>query len=724
MTETPAKVSTLFNCVSAMLFLLVLVAAAIRYALPLRDGDIWFHLLYARYFIENMTIIPDHTIFSWSPTNNEFIYCSWLSELLLYAIYKLGELKGLFAFRYALVLLFILAVWHQARKLEVVGHPLTWLLCLVGLVMSYVAIFAKPEGFSLLFMTLFCWNWWRLKADGFRAPVSGFYLFPLGMLLWVNSHGGFIMGAIFLGTVLIGELLNTVAGRSTFTAFQRKHLLAVVALSGLAIMLTPYGYHYPLQIIMMHLPTPENQAYNQPIFAMAGSYLTEGPFLSFGDMANISFLLLGGLLLLNLKNRKTDFSLLLANLIFALLYAKYVRSTFYWAPVFTFSTLYLLALRPHPLFPNRVIARVLVATGVSLATVLFAGKIIHDARSYPEGFLWNGFGYSEMLPMEEAAFVREHFPTARIGNTYNTGSTLLWHLWPRNRVFIDARHFPYRQWSARYFQFQGSQEVEVFLAEHLADLWVIDYLSMGLAFWFADSPEWRLAFYGKSAAVFVRQDQTPPADTRRVGEGVNQVRSRSAFISLLTFTIKIQDWETARSLVSRTKGIQTEKAHQKKLTDFARDYVAGMAAFHQRDYEEAAVRLEAAHRYNNMLTNRKALAYCYSVMMVEAMQRGDLTAAHRLSKTALASVETTYTLYNAGIMGWVLSLKPENILPTTDEWQRHLEQFLANKPPDEEPYATAVRQTQALLAGQALTAVPRLLLQHPPEPYRQFEQIL
>ena len=134
--------------------MLVLLTLAIRYAEPVRDGDLWWQMAYGRHLIENRTLIPDHTAFTWTPTESPTIYCAWLSEILLYLLYRVGDLPLLFAFRYLCLLIFVLAVWLQARRLGVASHPLTWLICLLGVLMSQSAAFIKPEIFSYVLMTL------------------------------------------------------------------------------------------------------------------------------------------------------------------------------------------------------------------------------------------------------------------------------------------------------------------------------------------------------------------------------------------------------------------------------------------------------------------------------------------------------------------------------------------------------------------------------------------
>ena len=213
--------------------LLVLLTLAIRYAEPVRDGDLWWQMAYGRYLIEHRTLVVDHTGFTWTPAENPTIYCAWFAEIFLYLLYAAGDLPVLFAFRYACLLLFVLAVWCQARRLGVARHPLTWLICLLGVLMSQNAAYIKPEIFSYVYMTLTVLTWLRIKSEGEKARRTC-YLFPVLMLLWVNSHGGFIFGAVFLLIMGLGEGLNVLLSpEEALPPSVRRHFLFSLFLSGL-----------------------------------------------------------------------------------------------------------------------------------------------------------------------------------------------------------------------------------------------------------------------------------------------------------------------------------------------------------------------------------------------------------------------------------------------------------------------------------------------------------
>lgn len=79
---------------------LVLLTGVVRLTEPLHDGDLFWHLAYARWMWAHGTLIPDHTVFSWMPTQNHLIYCAWLGQFGLLAVLASLGLYGLFALRY------------------------------------------------------------------------------------------------------------------------------------------------------------------------------------------------------------------------------------------------------------------------------------------------------------------------------------------------------------------------------------------------------------------------------------------------------------------------------------------------------------------------------------------------------------------------------------------------------------------------------------------------
>lgn len=529
-----------------LLGLLVLTTLGIRYAEPVRDGDLWWQMAYGRYLIENRTLVPDHTIFTWTPADNATIYCAWLSEMFLYLLHEAGGLTALFTFRYACLLIFVLVVVGRAYRLGVASHPLTWLICLLGVLMSQSAAFIKPEIFSFVLMTLTVLVWWYIKSSGEKA-WSACYLFPILMVVWVNSHGGFIFGATFLCVMALGEALNVLLSPDlALPPKVRRHLLLSLLLSALTVLVTPYGWRYPAHLIPSLL---RKRIGDFRVIEAYGSSLDRGASqFHYADYLVLAGLILLGLLLQGLRRRRLDWAVITTNLVLAALYGRYLRATYYLAPVFSLSAVHLLARGPAWLWPKGRVRAYGLGTAISLVCVLLGARAGFDAVCRPYEARWFGFGISYQNPVEEAEFLRTHFSGRRLGNDYSSGGYLLWALWPETKVMIDPRQFPFREWIDQYGAFHAGRSVEGFLKAFPCEVWCIRYACRPLIWWFVHSPEWKVVFYGPSAVVFARKDLPDLEDKPRAGEGLGEIRNIDQAVQVLTFASMIHDWNTARLL--------------------------------------------------------------------------------------------------------------------------------------------------------------------------------
>lgn len=693
---------------SAALALIVLVTLAFRYALPVRDGDLWFHMLYGKYFLEHQTLIADHTIFSWTPTTNDTIYVTWLPDIFLYLLHKAAGLPGIFAFRYLCMLVPVAGCYLYARKMKIVTHPLTWLLCLLAVIMSYTAAFEKPEILSFVFMTLLAWNWWHIRSSGEEA-WQNCYLFPVIMLVWVNTHGGFIFGAVFLVLIGIGELLNTwLSPQNVLSPQLRKHLLIALLLSAITPLLTPYHYRYPAQLFLDLMPTQENLSFNNKIAAYGSPFLFDDVY-GIKVCADIVVVLL---LLLYLRNfKKIEWTSLLTNLVFAYLYTRYFRTTFYWIPIFLFSGLSLLAINPVVSCAwkyGRFVVRILPALTLGVSLWL-SGLSLYNAMVHPEKWLWTGFGISDANPVAEADYIKKYFPAARIGNTYDQGAYLLWKLWPQNRIFFDARHFPYRNWSDEFFLYAQGKDVQQLLKKYPCDVWCVGLGNLPLAMSILNSGEWQLAFYGRSAAIMVRKG-IPLPDGPKVSAEVYAPKNLACAIDSLKFACYVKDWPTAARIHDAMNKRFTYRANQKGMIWANRLYL-GFSAFYSGNYRDAVKHLSAMRPAPTIV--HYILASSHLFLLEEAWQRGDTTSARRHAERALQLTpnDNPYALYNLGTIVWNQERSGSNEENRPD-WRRLLSAFLQTAPLS--PEFNVVRpMAQAMLDGEDRIQ-PQLLI--PPKP--------
>lgn len=633
---------------------IVIIVILFRHALPIRDGDIWFHMLYGKHIIDINSLIVDHTIFSWTPSTNDNIYCSWLSQIFLYLIYKYCGLSGLFVFQYIGICLLPFGCYLHAKKLNVVNHPVAWLLCLLAVIMSYTAIHTKPEIFSYIFITLSVWNFWHIRHCG-SVAWKNCYLFPIIMLAWVNSHGGFIFGCVLFIVIAIGELLNIVfIPEKALSNSLRKHFFVSLFFTLIAIFLTPYGYKYPLYLFSVLLPTSENievlkevSSYDSP-FALAN-------FANLALAANLSIFFLIALLLRNLK--RLEWTIILANLLFVFLFTRMYRTTFYWPPILLFSAINLLSLNPiiSQNWRNAEKLTKWLPRLVFSIAFLVAGFTVYKSALFPERWLWMGFGISESIPISETDYIKKYYPKSRICNSYNLGSYFLWELWPDNKVFLDARHFPYRDWINEYFALVANpkEKLAAFSKKFPCEVWWVSIFDSELILELLASQEWRLAFYGKTSAVLVRKDIPLPQPAFRASEEIFNLKSLATVIEVITFAASIGDWGTAERLLENAKQNYFKTEMRETILQWYSHFVIGLQAYYERDYRRSAAVL-AKLENSNQIDIRKLYINSLLFLARDSWHKGDVTTTRKFLLEAYNSDQgdRISLMYNLGVVEW------------------------------------------------------------------------
>lgn len=664
----------------AIIFIgLILCLLAVRYAVPIRDTDIWFHLLYAKQYITNFSLIPDHTLYSWTPTDNKSIYCTWLADLILYLFYKVAEVPGLLALRYICFALVIGLLLSFSKKLNLIYKPTTWLIIVLAMLASDTAFFCKPELFSYLYMAIIAWNWWRIKSAD-TVTRADIYLFPLIILIWANSHGGIIFGLVFLFLLGISEILNSFFLQRTFAGKLEKHFYFALLLCFGALFLTPYGWRYPVELYGTCLPTEHNLKIISAIAAYGSPAVQYKGMLSFIDFANIMIVILVIISLPLVRRRKIDFSFLVTNIAFAFLYTRYFRTTFYWAPVFGFSSLYLLSFKPFSGFYKYRKIHIMMSILVVALSFSLLGRAIVDRFNHQERYLYLGLGKGEASPYFAADYIAQEFPGYNIGNTYAVGAYLAWKLWPNNKIMIDARQFPYLSWFDAYRQFEKNPDANLeFMKDFSCEVWCVNLNKSALVRWFHRADDWQLGFMGTNSAVFVRKNLFSPEHRKELSkEQIATVKNTLDLYHVFMFYSMMQDWENADYVLSlfakRGKYSPNDRLMYNKCM-VIKDI--NYAYYHDKNFLKC---LELVYKNTNLLKLKSIAVIIWKSLIFEGNKEW---SANNYSKSlafflkAHQLFQTKYTLYNIAVVlekseAQHISLLDGHVLT----WQDMLAKFL------------------------------------------------
>ena len=144
------------------------------------------------------------------------------------------------------------------------------IIAAIGIACSMACRYYKPELFSVLFFswTVFIFFYIKITRRKFL-----FYLYPLIFAFWVNLHGAFIVGLVFLAMAFTGEILNRIFfPRESFTTEELVHFGIACILSGAATLLNPYGMDYLLSLLPTMMITIDSKAilglYKQIYFSL------------------------------------------------------------------------------------------------------------------------------------------------------------------------------------------------------------------------------------------------------------------------------------------------------------------------------------------------------------------------------------------------------------------------------------------------------------------------
>ncbi len=565
-----------------------LVVFALRYAEPILDGDLFFHLAYAEQMLARRTAILDHTLYSWTPTDNVTIYLNWLAQLVLLGAWSAGGPFGMALLRYLVVAAVVGLVLALAQRLGLLRTPLAALLAIGLTVLVYAGSLAKPDMFSVLAFTavVVAYVVGRLQAMAGRRPRAFFFV-PLTLLVWVNFHGGFVLAAPFLALTAAGELLLLVLGaRAALGRAAVGWLWGAWALCLPMLAANPYGLAYPLQLVDTVLVAnrdPDAVGWN---LAYRSILATADRFWLWALAAMALLVALVGVAALRRSGSRTLQALPLA--LGALgclpLYLGFVRAT-WLLPVTVACLLLLLANLAGPARRGapRATSALVAGIGVTLAGLI--------ASSQP-WYGWRGFGIGDVNPVLEAEFLATQPLGPNLYNVFDSGAYLFWRLWPTYRVMTDSRSFPYLSWFEEQVAFTSGRDVDAFMARHPADTAVIDVAKVDLWYAFLQRPDWPLAFYGRTAAVFVRRDRLaalpplPPPDPARF----RTLRSAQSALGVFEFATFVGDYpaaavalerlEAAPRLARDAAGLARARAYREAIRAIAGDdAAAALTAF-------------------------------------------------------------------------------------------------------------------------------------------------
>ncbi len=197
------------------------------------DFDLWGHIKFGE-DIWQAGAVPKTDPYNYVFPNHAWFNHEWLTEVLFYLLYKVFGSTGILIFKLGLGLTII----HLLSQLYFERSKNILVYCLFFILWTHViatGFASRPHLMTFLFLTVLLVILYRY-SEGKRRAV--WWVSPL-MVLWVNSHGGFVAGFGIFGMFVFVESITQIRERGKPDPI----LFYSLGISFLALLVNPYGYH-------------------------------------------------------------------------------------------------------------------------------------------------------------------------------------------------------------------------------------------------------------------------------------------------------------------------------------------------------------------------------------------------------------------------------------------------------------------------------------------------
>lgn len=399
---------------AALLFFVIALLASLT---PIRSYDYFWHLATGRWIVEHHAI-PLTDPFAIASAKIPWINGSWLFDVLLYGIYKVGGHAGVAFCRALAIAAFFstLMLWCARRVTPAVAST----ICAVALVGAALRLGARPEPVGIALMATLVIVLFETSGALRVALTAAIVVF------WVNIHPSALLAPIIAALFTVGttiDLLRARAARATV-----RHAVASLALVAFtataALFINPYGSSAVVAPFRLAAEVGSGAFVNAE---WVPSRVAQFPLLY------IAILLVA---LLITYRRFANAAAILLFLFFAALAVRFVRNQgFFFVAVPLVAVWWL---------PPRVSDRVSAVLRIALITIAVGALTLRFSHRVRLGVDANYFPVAAVKRLQ-ALGLRGHFY-----NPDQFGGFLIWSFYPEQRALTDGRNELYENYNREY----------------------------------------------------------------------------------------------------------------------------------------------------------------------------------------------------------------------------------------------------------------------------------
>lgn len=472
------------------------------------DGDLGRHLTIGKYILDNLTI-PTSDIFSHTMTGLPLTPHEWLAQVVFALSYRVGGLDGVVVLCALLIASTFALVFRQCiaqSKMLLISLAMT----ILAAAAASIHWLTRPHLFTMFFTVLWIGELERWRLNGRWR----WWVLPLLMFVWVNSHGAFIVGILVLGIYLIDNILSnqgnfiqgesrfSIAGVNVINKIQPRLLILAGILVLLVTLVNPVGWRIwetTFRFLQSRYLVSHTVEYLPPDFQQISYW----PFLVMISLT---------ILLVSLNRRRATIAaalLLTAWTIFGLISARNIAIyAVIAAPILAGigSTL----LRDNNIFERivsfdsriRLVDNNLFGYIWPLVSILLIAGILFSGTNLDFSGIGNRFS-ENVFPVEAVDWVSEQPEMGPGFNYFPWGGYLLYRSWPQQQVFIDGQTDFYGESLTRQYETVitlGKGWKEILEKYHIR--WVIMPADAQLVKALEGLPGWKMKYQDDISAIY------------------------------------------------------------------------------------------------------------------------------------------------------------------------------------------------------------------------------
>ena len=474
-------------------FILVLAGALATGSRMLNtDSDLGRHLSLGAYILSSGHI-PTHDILSFTKAGEPRPPYEWLAQVLLAAANHVLGLDGV-----VLLIAGLIALAFTLVYIDAAGRSRAPILSLLIVAWAAVAAslhwLARPHIFSFVLFAAWLYGLERTR----RLQPWRIWYFPVLMLVWANTHGGFLYGFLALIAYAAGWFVDSLR-RSANRAHGSRWLIITIS-SLVASILTPDLWHnwdavlnnrsaYVLSQTAETMPLRLTLPAVWPFIALVALAAILLLLLRAHAPATHVFLLAGLLLLSIVMVRNIPFFAIAAAPILSSWAAEVAAGVKVWVRV------------EDRLSQIDATFRGFLWSGLAVLLVVVAFAY-RDAAARTDVFSFR----PDIFPVQAADWLIANPQPGHMFSDFNWGGYLLYRLWPGQQVFIDSQSDFYGEALTREAAqiAAGDPGWQAALDRHEVH-WILVPRSAGLASAASSSPAWRVTYQDDIAVILIRR---------------------------------------------------------------------------------------------------------------------------------------------------------------------------------------------------------------------------